>query len=191
MATRNLLRGRAALDGRVVRGESRLVAAVEGASSGPRERVELTRGVLVTGADGQLGVALREEFRDARVVSAGAGRLGHHARPPSLPEVDLVLHAAAWTDVDCAETHAREAAAVNVGGTQHAAELGAPLVVFSTDYVFDGARRRSRTSSQTRRIHSACTGAPSCKPRLRPVTPPGSCGSRARLSCSSNYDRGA
>ena len=30
---------------------------------------------------------------------------------------------------------------MNVGGTQHAAELGAPLVYFSTDYVFDGAKR--------------------------------------------------
>jgi dTDP-4-dehydrorhamnose reductase len=53
---------------------------------------------------------------------------------------DLVLHAAAWTDVDGAEDDPQEAAAVNVGGTQHAAELGAPLVVFSTDYVFDGRK---------------------------------------------------
>ena len=49
-----------------------------------------------------------------------------------------MLHAAAWTDVDGAEADPQAAAAVNVGGTQHAAELGAPLVVFSTDYVFDG-----------------------------------------------------
>jgi dTDP-4-dehydrorhamnose reductase len=52
-----------------------------------------------------------------------------------------VLHAAAWTDVDGAETDPQEAAAVNVGGTQHAAEMGAPLVTFSTDYVFDGSKR--------------------------------------------------
>jgi dTDP-4-dehydrorhamnose reductase len=30
---------------------------------------------------------------------------------------------------------------VNVGGVQHAAALGAPLVVWSSDYVFDGAKR--------------------------------------------------
>jgi len=61
--------------------------------------------------------------------------------PPSdLGTVDLVLHAAAWTDVDGAETNPQEAAAVNIGGTQHAAELGAPLVYFSTDYVFDGTK---------------------------------------------------
>jgi dTDP-4-dehydrorhamnose reductase len=55
--------------------------------------------------------------------------------------VDVVLHAAAWTGVDLAETHPQEAAAVNVGGTKHLAELGTPLVVFSTDYVFDGYKR--------------------------------------------------
>jgi dTDP-4-dehydrorhamnose reductase len=63
------------------------------------------------------------------------------APPPSgLGAVDLVLHAAGWTDVDGAEADPQGAAAVNVGGTQHAAELGAPLVTFSTDYVFDGRK---------------------------------------------------
>jgi dTDP-4-dehydrorhamnose reductase len=51
-----------------------------------------------------------------------------------------VVHAAAWTDVDGAEADPQEAAAVNVGGTRHVAELGAPLVYYSTDYVFDGAK---------------------------------------------------
>jgi dTDP-4-dehydrorhamnose reductase len=60
--------------------------------------------------------------------------------PADLPEVDVVLHAAAWTDVDAAEADPQLAAAVNVGGTQHAAELGAPVVLFSTDYVFDGRK---------------------------------------------------
>jgi dTDP-4-dehydrorhamnose reductase len=52
----------------------------------------------------------------------------------------LVLHAAAWTDVDGAEDDPQGAASVNVGGTQHAASLGAPIVAFSTDYVFDGTK---------------------------------------------------
>jgi dTDP-4-dehydrorhamnose reductase len=34
-----------------------------------------------------------------------------------------------------------------VGGTQHAAEVGAPLVVFSTDYVFDGRKRQPYVES--------------------------------------------
>jgi dTDP-4-dehydrorhamnose reductase len=52
-----------------------------------------------------------------------------------------VLHTAAWTNVDAAEDEAAAAAAVNVGGVQHVAGLGAPLVVYSSDYVFDGAKR--------------------------------------------------
>lgn len=60
--------------------------------------------------------------------------------PPRLGELDLVVHAAAWTDVDGAEADPQGAAAVNVGGTQHAASLGAPLVYVSTDYVFDGRK---------------------------------------------------
>jgi dTDP-4-dehydrorhamnose reductase len=55
--------------------------------------------------------------------------------------LDLVLHAAAWTNVDGAEDDPQEAAAVNVGGTQHVAGLGVPLVHFSTDYVFAGEKR--------------------------------------------------
>jgi dTDP-4-dehydrorhamnose reductase len=61
--------------------------------------------------------------------------------PPDLGELELVLHAAAWTDVDGAEADPQSAAAANVGGTKHAAELGAPLVAFSSDYVFDGRKR--------------------------------------------------
>ncbi len=59
--------------------------------------------------------------------------------PEGLGPFDAVLHAAAWTDVDGAETDPQGAAAVNVGGTKHAALLG-PLVYFSSDYVFDGAK---------------------------------------------------
>jgi dTDP-4-dehydrorhamnose reductase len=58
-----------------------------------------------------------------------------------------VLHAAAWTDVDGAEDDPQGAAAVNVGGTQHVAELGVPLVYFSTDYVFDGTKREPYVES--------------------------------------------
>jgi len=62
---------------------------------------------------------------------------------------DLVLHAAGWTDVDGAEDDPQSAAAVNVGGAQHAAELGAPLVLFSTDYVFDGTKREPYVESDS------------------------------------------
>jgi dTDP-4-dehydrorhamnose reductase len=52
----------------------------------------------------------------------------------------LVLHAAAWTDVDGAESDPEGAARVNVAGTRNVVSLGAPLVYYSTDYVFDGRR---------------------------------------------------
>ena len=98
-----------------------------------------TRHVVVTGAGGQLGTALRETFPAARGLTRADWDVTFP--PPDLGDVDLVLHAAAWTDVDAAEMSPQDAAAVNVGGTQHAAELGAPLVAFSTDYVFDGTKR--------------------------------------------------
>jgi dTDP-4-dehydrorhamnose reductase len=103
--------------------------------------VELSRGVLVTGAGGQLGAALCEEFADVGVAALTRAEWDVTLPPPAgLPEVGVLLHAAAWTDVDGAEANPQEAAAVNVGGTQHAAELGTPLVVFSSDYVFDGSK---------------------------------------------------
>ncbi len=102
------------------------------------------RRVLITGAGGQLGHALQEAFAGEDVLGLGHAGWDVTFPPPPLPWVpDLVLHAAAWTDVDGAEDDPQGAAAVNVGGTQHAAELGAPLVVFSTDYVFDGRKTRA------------------------------------------------
>jgi dTDP-4-dehydrorhamnose reductase len=53
---------------------------------------------------------------------------------------ELVLHAAAWTKVDDAESDPAAAEAVNVGGTRNVVALGAPVVYYSTDYVFDGTK---------------------------------------------------
>jgi dTDP-4-dehydrorhamnose reductase len=104
--------------------------------------------VLVTGAGGQLGVALQEEFSAGEVVALTRAEWDVTLPPPSdLPEVDVVLHAAAWTNVDGAEGDPQSAAAVNVGGTQHVAELGFPLVTFSSDYVFDGTKREPYVES--------------------------------------------
>ncbi len=106
------------------------------------------RRVLITGAGGQLGRALGEAFADEEVVALDRAAWDVTRPPPNgLPEVDLVLHAAAWTDVDGAEADPASAWAVNVEGTRRAAALGAPLVYFSTDYVFDGGKGRPYVES--------------------------------------------
>jgi dTDP-4-dehydrorhamnose reductase len=64
------------------------------------------------------------------------------AEPPR-----LVLHAAAWTDVDGAEGEPEGASAVNVEGTRRVVALGAPVVYYSTDYVFDGTKREPYVES--------------------------------------------
>ncbi len=86
-----------------------------------------------------------DEFPWARGLTRAAWDVTHPA--PEGLQADLVFHAAAWTDVDGAEDDPQSAAAVNVGGVQHAAELGAPLVVWSTDYVFDGLKREPYVES--------------------------------------------
>jgi len=105
------------------------------------------RRLLVTGAGGQLGHALVETFSDDEVIALDRGDWDVTLPPPPLPRLELVLHAAAWTDVDGAETDPQRAAAINVGGVANAASLGAPLVVFSTDYVFDGRKREAYVES--------------------------------------------
>jgi dTDP-4-dehydrorhamnose reductase len=99
------------------------------------------RRLLVTGAGGQLGRALQEAFADEGVLALARSEWDVTLPPPALPPLDLVLHAAAWTDVDGAEADPQGAAAVNIGGTANAAAIGAPLVAFSSDYVFDGLKR--------------------------------------------------
>ena len=102
------------------------------------------RRVLITGAGGQLGHALRQAFATDDVLA-----LTHADWDVTFPpgekvspgDLDLVLHTAAWTDVDGAEADPQSAAAVNIAGTANAASLRAPLVTYSTDYVFDGRKR--------------------------------------------------
>jgi dTDP-4-dehydrorhamnose reductase len=107
-------------------------------------RAGRSRRVLITGAGGQLGRALEREFADDDVLALT--RTDWDVTHPLGDAVDrngldLVLHTAAWTDVDGAEADPQGAAAVNIAGTAHAAALKAPLVTFSTDYVFDGRKR--------------------------------------------------
>ncbi len=61
-------------------------------------------------------------------------------------EPDVVIHAAAWTDVDGCEGNPERAFSVNSLGTRNVAEAarlaGAHVCYVSTDYVFDGTAGR-------------------------------------------------
>jgi dTDP-4-dehydrorhamnose reductase len=102
--------------------------------------------VLVTGGGGQLG----REFAlllGSDVVALGRTELDvadeeSVARAFALHRPELVLHCAAWTDVDGAESDPDGAWRANEHGSRHVAraahDCGAALVGFSTDYVFAG-----------------------------------------------------
>ncbi|MEI7760913.1 MAG: dTDP-4-dehydrorhamnose reductase [Thermoleophilia bacterium] len=108
------------------------------------------RRVLITGAAGQLGVALSGVFAaDAVSALTRADWDVRFPAPATLAVPDLVLHCAAWTNVDGAEDDPQGAAEANVGGTAHAVELGAPIVVYSSDYVFDGRKGRPYVESDS------------------------------------------
>jgi dTDP-4-dehydrorhamnose reductase len=108
--------------------------------------------VLVTGAGGLLGseVVAWGAAHGQDVVGAGHAALDvtdADAVRSAVAErpIDWVVHCAAYTAVDRAESEADRASLVNVRGTEHvaraAAQVGARLAYISTDYVFDGTKR--------------------------------------------------
>jgi dTDP-4-dehydrorhamnose reductase len=101
--------------------------------------------VLVTGAGGQLGVALRGAFPEADARTRSELDVTEPIALGYTP--GLVLHAAAWTDVDGAEADKAGALRSNVEGTRNVVALGTPVVYYSTDYVFDGAKGKPYVES--------------------------------------------
>lgn len=114
------------------------------------------RRILITGAGGQLGGYLRTVLE-----ATGATVIGLSARPQGGNDVvadvsdagavravignqrpDVVIHAAAWTDVDGCELDSTRAEAINAAGSQNVAvaarAVDAYLVAVSTDFVFNG-----------------------------------------------------
>jgi dTDP-4-dehydrorhamnose reductase len=105
--------------------------------------------ILLTGAGGQLGRDLQETLKghDVRAFDhAGLDIADGEAALRTVQQVhpEWIINAAAFNDVDGAETLAEAAFAVNGAGPGHLAEaaevVGASIVHISTDYVFDGRK---------------------------------------------------
>jgi dTDP-4-dehydrorhamnose reductase len=107
--------------------------------------------ILLTGKNGQVGAELLRLLpRLGEVVAFGHDQLDL-SRPGDIRRTirevrpQLIINAAAYTAVDHAETDETMARAVNgeaPGLMAHEAKrIGAALIHYSTDYVFDGAKR--------------------------------------------------
>ena len=104
--------------------------------------------ILITGADGQLGCELQRVLH-AHDLVLGIWPAFDLLKPECEAFVrdvrpDVVIHAAAYTDVEGAEREPVLAMAVNADGTERIARaagmIGARLIYLSTDYVFDGRK---------------------------------------------------
>jgi len=106
--------------------------------------------ILLTGADGQIGWRLRSALAPlGRVASLTRAELdlGDEGAVRSLVRElhpSLIVNAAAYTAVDLAERERDAAFRINAHAprvlAEEARDLGALLVHYSTDYVFDGTK---------------------------------------------------
>lgn len=104
--------------------------------------------IVATGGNGQVGRALaRLAPSEHQVVVLGSDACDvtdfeSVVRAMDAEQPDLIIHAAAMTDVDGCERDPERAYCVNALGTQHVAavaqSIGAALVYISTNFVFDG-----------------------------------------------------
>jgi dTDP-4-dehydrorhamnose reductase len=114
--------------------------------------MKVDRRILILGGDGQVAWELRRTLATLGEVIAVGRRTAPHAIDLMQPETigplveqvrpDWIVNAAAYTAVDKAEQEPDAAAAVNAIApgllAEAAARVGAQLVHYSTDYVFDG-----------------------------------------------------
>lgn len=108
--------------------------------------------ILLLGANGQVGWELQRSLATLGTLHAAGRSQADLEQPESLRRVvaqvqpDVIVNAAAHTAVDKAESEPDRAQAINAEApgllAQLAAERGAWLVHYSTDYVFDGSGTR-------------------------------------------------
>jgi len=102
--------------------------------------------ILLTGSQGMLGCDLTEVLAGHELTAAPRSSLDitdFEQVREAVAGIDVVVNAAAYTDVDGAESHSELAFSINAEGPRNLAracrEHGARLIQVSTDYVFDGA----------------------------------------------------
>ena len=107
---------------------------------------------LITGAEGLLGSAFSTlmdrrgmEYKALAKSDLDVTNGSSIERCIVVENPDIVFHCAAFTDVDAAESEQDTSFAINAGGAINVAEAckatEARMVYFSTDYIFDGAKR--------------------------------------------------
>ena len=106
--------------------------------------------ILLTGKDGQVGFALHKKLVSVgEVIATDRNELNlenSDAIRAFIEKIkpDIIINAAAYTDVDKAETEIELARKVNTEApkvlAEKASQLNIPMIHFSTDYVFDGLK---------------------------------------------------
>lgn len=114
------------------------------------------KNIVIVGANGRLGQALQKVCAGDRVIAltraeADLSQVGSVAAALGDREFDLLLMAAAMTDVDACEREPDMAQRLNADApgecARLAAQRGARMIHFSTDYVFDGESNTPYTES--------------------------------------------
>lgn len=113
--------------------------------------------IAITGVTGQLGKTMLTTLKRRGILGLGFDRhelniadqnaVVQNLRPGVF---DCIINCAAYTAVDDAEDHSRDAIAVNATAPKYLTDTGIPIMHISTDYVFDGrARQPYEVDSQT------------------------------------------
>jgi dTDP-4-dehydrorhamnose reductase len=126
-----------------------MAATATGSKSNTLVSIDMSR-ILLFGANGQLGQALQSALQAYGEVLIPPRSESDFMQPDAIVEVvartkpNLIFNAAAYTQVDRAESEPERAQQINADTPRRlaevAAEQGIPLIHYSTDYVFDGCK---------------------------------------------------
>ena len=118
----------------------------------------MSKTILITGAGGQVSHELAIADSLHRLVALTRQQLEitdpvQIAKAFASYRPDILINAAAYTQVDLAESEAELAFAINRDGVANLAqackELDIPMLHISTDYVFDGSKQGAKSTPQT------------------------------------------